>query len=147
MLENPAELSIFLPLLQEVLLGTGQYARTIPILERACQAEKAPASLWVDLAMLYEKVDQREKALAFLETKTGRAHFTPDAAAPYLKLLMADVAGSDVARTWGMLTMPTAPDGWVCSACEHRAEHVRWYCPECGSFDTFLTEQAPSEGV
>ena len=61
LLDNPEELAIFLPVLQEVLLPTGQYARTIPILERACQAENAPPSLWIDLAMLYEKLEQRDE--------------------------------------------------------------------------------------
>lgn len=145
LLDDPQELGIFLPLLQEVLLGTGQYARTIPILERACQAENAPASLWVDLAMLYEKVDQRDKALSLLATKAGNARLTPDAAAPYLKMLMADVPDSDAARTWDLLTMPAAPDGWVCTLCAHRAEHVRWFCPACGGFDTYEAVLTPKE--
>ncbi len=145
LLHSPEELGIFLPLLQEVLLGTGQYARTIPILERACQAENAPASLWIDLAMLYEKLDQREKALRLLQTKAGRPRFSPDAAAPYLRILMADVPDTDVARTWDMLSMPAAPDGWSCTKCSHRAEHVRWYCPSCGSFDSYLAQQNSGE--
>jgi len=146
LLNNPEELGVFLPLLQEVLLSTGQYARTIPILERACQAENAPASLWVDLALLYEKVDQRDKALGFLATKAGSTRFTPDAAAPYLKILMADVPDSDVARTWDLLAMPAAPDGWICTLCRHQAEHLRWFCPSCGSFDTYEAVLTPQEG-
>lgn len=137
LLHNSNELTIFLPLLQEVLLSTGQYARTIPILERACQAENAPPSLWIDLAMLYEKLDQRDKAMRLLEGKAGRAQFGPAEAAPYLKMLMKDVKGSDAAKLWRMLAMPTAPDGWICSSCDHQAEHVRWFCPACGGFDTF----------
>jgi lipopolysaccharide biosynthesis regulator YciM len=137
LLHNPTELGIFLPLLEEVLLQSGQYARTIPILERACQAEDAPASLWVDLAMLYEKLDQREKALRLLESKSRRPTFTPDAAAPYLKMLMAEVPHSDVARVWRMLARPRAADVWVCDACGHRSEHVRWFCPGCGTFDSY----------
>lgn len=145
LLHSPEELGIFLPLLQEVLLGTGQYARTIPILERACQAENAPASLWIYLAMLYEKLDQREKALRLLQTKAGRPHFSPDAAAPYLKILLADVPDSDAARTWDMLAMPAAPDGWSCTNCLHEAERVHWFCPSCGSFDSYQALQTPSE--
>lgn len=137
LLRSPAELEIFLPLLEEVLLESGQYARTIPILERACQADEAPASLWVDLALLYEKLDQREKAMRLLETKAGRARFTPDAAAPYLKILLGDVPQSDAARLWGMLARPATPDGWSCEVCGRRADHVRWFCPECGSFDSY----------
>ncbi len=145
LLQSPEELGIFLPLLQEVLLGSGQYGRTLPILERACQAEDAPASLWVDLAMLYEKLDQRDKALRFLETKAGRPRFSPDAAAPYLRMLMADVPDSDAARVWEMLSMPSAPDGWSCNNCSHKQEHVRWYCPSCGSFDSFGALQIADE--
>ncbi len=147
LLHSPEELGIFLPLLQEVLLGTGQYARTIPILERACQAEDAPASLWVDLAMLYEKLDHREKAMRLLQTKAGRPHFTPDAAAPYLKMLLADVPESDAAKVWRMLTMPAAPDGWWCTVCDHQENHVRWFCPACGSFETYLPAHATAEGA
>lgn len=147
LLNDPQELGIFLPLLQEVLLGTGQYARTIPILERACQAEHAPASLWIDLAMLYEKLDQRDKALALLETKAGRSQFSPDAASPYLKMLLADVPGSDAAKVWRMLALPAAPDGWNCTACQNRTEHVRWFCPACGSFDTYQADFAAGPGV
>ena len=145
LLHSPEELGIFLPLLQEVLLGTGQYARTIPILERACQAEDAPASLWIDLAMLYEKLDQREKALRLLQTKAGRPHFSPDAAAPYLKMLLADVPDSDAARTWDMLVMPAAPDGWSCTNCSHEGERVHWFCPSCGSFDSYQALQTQGE--
>lgn len=147
LLNAPEELGIFLPLLQEVLLGTGQYARTIPILERACQAEHAPASLWIDLAMLYEKLDQRDKALSLLATKAGRNQFSPDAAAPYLKMLMADVPASDVAKVWRMLTLPAAPDGWNCTRCEHQEVHVRWFCPSCGGFDTYQADFSASAGV
>ncbi len=146
LLHNPDELGIFLPLLQEVLLSTGQYARTIPILERACQAEDAPASLWVDLAMLYEKLGDRDKALRFLQSKAGRAKFTPDAAAPYLKMLMSDVPESDVASVWEKLSMPKAPEHWICSDCGHQANHVRWFCPACQGFDTFNAEHLAGEG-
>ncbi|MCB1182928.1 hypothetical protein KDM41_05805 [bacterium] len=137
LLHNPTELGVFLPLLEEVLLRSGQYARTIPILERACQAEDAPASLWVDLAMLYEKLDQREKALRLLASKKGRPSFTPDAAAPYLKMLMGEVGEADVARVWRMLAAPAAANAWVCDRCDRRDEHVRWHCPKCGAFDSY----------
>ncbi len=146
LLQNPEELAIFLPLLQELLLNSGQYARTIPILERACQAEDAPPSLWVDLAMLYEKLDQREKALHLLQTKSGRPQFTPDAAAPFLKMLLADVPESDAAKAWRMLSMPAAPDSWQCTACGHQENHVRWFCPQCGSFVTYEAALALGAG-
>jgi len=137
LLHSPDELAIFLPLLEEVLLEAGQYARTIPILERACQADEAPASLWVDLAMLYEKLDQREKALQLLAGKAGRPRFTPNAAAPYLKMLLADVPTSDATRVWNMLARPAATDGWSCTGCGAAAAHVRWFCPVCGKFDSY----------
>lgn len=145
LLHNPTELGIFLPLLEEVLLQSGQYARTIPILERACQAEDAPASLWVDLAMLYEKLDQREKALRLLESKAHRPRFTPDAAAPYLKMLMAEVPGSDVARVWGLLARPRAADVWGCAACGRQSDHIRWFCPGCGTFDSYRHQASDEE--
>ena len=137
LLDTPEELSIFLPLLQEVLLRTGQYARTIPILERACQAENAPPSLWISLALLYEKLDERGKALRLLEAKAGRPAFTPDAAEPYLRVLMREAGGTDAARVWAMLSRPTRPGSWTCSACGRREESVRWFCETCRAFDSF----------
>lgn len=106
LLDSPEELDVFLPLLQEVLLASGQFARSMPILERACQSENAPPSLWIDLAMLYEKLGQRENGLLLLESKAGSPNFTPDAAAPYLKMLAKDVPNSDFAKVWSMLSMP-----------------------------------------
>jgi len=142
LLGSPDELAVFLPLLQEVLLRSGQYARSIPILERACQAENAPATLWISLALLYEKLDQRDKALRLLESKAGRPSFTPDAAAPYLKHLVGETMGTDFARVWSMLAMPASASGWVCADCGHRDQQVRWFCTECRSFDSFVLAPA-----
>lgn len=137
LLDSPEELDIFLPLLQEVLLQSGQFARSLPILERACQAENAPPSLWVDLAMLYEKLGHRDKALRLLEGKAGRRRFTPDAAAPYLKMLVEDIQDSDFSTVWGMLSMPQGPEGWVCRQCGRQEERIRWFCPGCQGFHTY----------
>ncbi len=145
LLDNPDELAIFLPLLQEVLLNSGQFARTIPILERACQSANAPASMWIDLAMLYEKLSQRDKALRFLQTKSGRPNFTPDAAAPYLKMLLNETPDTEVAQVWRMLTKPAAADGWACNQCQQRADHIRWFCPGCGSFGSYQATRSTGE--
>ncbi len=141
LLDNPEELGIFLPLLQDVLLRTGQYARTIPILERACQAENAPPSLWISLALLYEKLDQRPKALRLLEAKGKRPSFTPDAAEPYLRVLMREAKGTDAARVWNLLARPERPGNWTCHSCGHREDHVRWFCTSCRAFDSFTRER------
>jgi lipopolysaccharide biosynthesis regulator YciM len=145
LLDSPAELDVFLPLLQEVLLQSGQFSRSLPILERACQAENAPPSLWVDLAMLYEKLGSRDQALRMLDGKAGRGNFTPDAAAPYLKMLVADAPETDFAKVWSMLSMPRGPAGWVCHDCGLEAERVRWFCPSCGGFQTYQPGKAPKE--
>lgn len=141
LLDNPEELAIFLPLLQDVLLRTGQYARTIPILERACQAENAPPRLWISLALLYEKLDQRGKALRLLEAKAGRPNFTPDAAEPYLRVLMREAKGTDAARVWSLLARPARPGTWTCQACGRREEHIRWFCEDCRAFDSFTRDR------
>jgi len=137
LLDSPEELDIFLPMLQDVLLRSGQFERSLPILERACQAENAPPSLWIDLAMLYEKLGHRDKALRLLESKTGRLHFTPDAAAPYLKMLVEDSSDSDFGKVWRMLSMPAGPGGWICRRCGHQEEWIHWFCPSCQGFHTF----------
>lgn len=137
LLDHPEELRLFLPVIQEALLRSGQFARTIPILESACQAEKAPPSLWINLALLYEKLEQRDKALRMLGSKAGQAGFTPDAAAPYLRLLTRDAPDTDFARVWDMLSMPTGPETWTCCDCGREEVHIRWYCPACGGFDSY----------
>jgi lipopolysaccharide biosynthesis regulator YciM len=147
LLDSPEELGVFLPLLQEVLLRTGQFARSVPILERACQHGNSPPSLWVDLAMLYEKLDQREKALRLLQSKAGRRDFTPDAAAPYLKMLVADAPGTDYAKVWKLLSMPRAHEGWRCGDCGRQDERIRWFCPSCLGFNTYQPRRRDSEGA
>ncbi len=137
LLDSPEELDVFLPLLQEVLLKSGQFERSLPILERACQAENAPPSLWIDLAMLYEKLGHRDKAIRLLEGKSGRGPFTPDAAAPYLKMLVEDAPASDFGKAWGMLSMPVSAEGWSCRECSRRDERIRWFCPSCHGFHTY----------
>ena len=138
-------LAVFLPVLQDVLLRSGQYARTIPILERACQSENAPPSLWIDLALLYEKLGEREKALRFLESKAGRGNFTPNAAAPLLRLLAIDAPASDLTEVWNMLNMPAPARGWACGKCGRLENGIRWFCPGCLRFNTFHPSQAVPE--
>lgn len=138
LLDSPEELDIFLPLLQEVLLQSGQFARSLPILERACQSENAPPSLWIDLALLYEKLGHRDKALRMLAGKSGSRNFTPDAAAPYLKMLTTDAQDTDFAKVWSMLSMPRGAQGWMCRDCGHQQERIGWFCPSCHGFQTFM---------
>lgn len=145
LLDSPRELAIFLPVLENVLLKTGQYARTIPILERACQSENAPPSLWIDLALLYEKLGEREKAFYLLESKRNHPAFTPDSAAPYLRILAAEQPDADFSRVWALLSKPTASQGWICCRCEQTAERVRWFCPSCKNFDSYRPAGGGSE--
>ncbi len=145
LLDSPEELAVFLPMLQDVLLKSGQYARTIPILERACQAENAPPSLWIDLAMIYEKVGDREKALRLLESKAGRGNFTPNVAAPFLRLLAGDAPASDFQEVWNLLNMPAPARGWACGRCGRLENGIRWFCPGCLSFNSFNPSQAVPE--
>ncbi len=137
LLDRPQEISLLLPVLQDVLLETGQYARTIPILERVCQAEKSAPSLWIALAMLYEKLGRRDEALRLLETKRGDAQFTPDAAAPYLRILAGECVDTDFSLVWDSLSPPAVSRGWECADCGRQEVEVRWFCPNCRGFDTF----------
>ena len=133
----PGELAPYLPAMQEILLNSGQYARLVPILEAACREEAAPPALWIALALLYEKLDEREKALDLLESKAGDARLTPDAAAPYLRLLVADHRGTGFGRVWRALHLPGSERRWRCAACGAEQPQVRWFCPACRGFDTY----------
>jgi len=135
--DSPQELALFLPVLQHVLLESGQYSRTVPILERACQSEHAPPSLWIDLALLYEKLGEREKALRLLESKSGHGGFTPDEAAPILRILANREPSTDFSRVWASLDMPVEFHNWHCHNCDHHEADIRWFCPQCHSFDSF----------
>jgi predicted Zn-dependent protease len=141
LLDSPRELAVFLPILQEALLHSGQYARTVPILERACQEENSPPSLWVDLALIYEKLGDREKALLFLESKIGQAKFTPNDAAPFLRLLAGDAPASDFLEVWQMLDLPSPARGWTCQRCGRLENGIRWFCPGCHGFDSFVQDR------
>jgi len=148
LLDSPLEISLFLRPLQMALLESGHHARTVPILERACQAETSPPALWITLAQLYDKLDRREDALALLAAKSGDAGLNPDTAAPFLNLLAGEVPTSDLGRVWSYLHQPaTVPQGWRCQACGTGEDEVRWYCPACGQFDTFVPEPIQEEMV
>lgn len=137
LLADSAELELFLPVLRDLLLESGQFSRTIPILERACQGENSPPSLWISLALLYEKVGQRDQALRLLESKARRPGFTPDVAAPFLRKLAAEAKNTDFYRVWEFLALPRPIANWTCSSCGRREKNLRWFCPACRGFDTY----------
>ena len=142
LLESPLEMTIFLPTLQEALLDSGQYTRSLTILESVCQAETAPPSLWVALAMLYEKLDRRDDAIGLLERKANDPRLTPNAAAPFLKLLASEQAGSDLGRVWRALHVPTVLSAeWICSDCGAKRSDIHWFCPDCHGFNSFKVER------
>lgn len=135
---HPEEMNLFLPALQELLLDTGHFERTIPVLEAASQAENSPPALWIALAILYAKLDEREKAIALLEEKAHDPRLTPDAAAPLLRLFVAEAPTSDFARVWRTLRMPSSATQWRCSACGSKQPAVLWFCPDCHRFNTVI---------
>ena len=143
LLDHPRELALLLPVLQDLLLQQGQFSRTIPLLERASQSENAPASLWIALALLYEKIGEREKALRLLESKARRRELTPDVAAPYLRQLAAEARGTDFGRVWNQLHMPQSSRQWICRTCGRQARRIHWFCPACRDFDSYAEAIAP----
>lgn len=143
LMENPEELSLFLPFLQTVLLAKGQYAKTIPILEAACQSESSPARFTVHLAFLYEKLGDRERAVQLILNKQGAPDLTPDAAAPFLRLLAAADPDTDISRVWQALSLPRTDKDWRCRVCGNISDHIRWFCTSCRSFDTYVPTDPP----
>jgi len=137
LLDNPRELELFLPLLQDVLLESGQFSRSVPILERACQSAQAPARLWISLALLYEKLGEREKAVRLLESKAGSGRLTPDEASPYLRHLAREDANTDLGKVCSLLSTPTMARVWTCADCGRTTAHIHWFCPACRGFDTY----------
>jgi lipopolysaccharide biosynthesis regulator YciM len=133
-LENhPEHGALFLPLLQQTLLESGRFERTIGILQEACRTATAPPSLWIALALLYWKMDRREEALALLEGKAPEGRLTPDAAAPLLRILIKEQGSPELRQLWSTLTAPAIAQGWRCVDCGAAATQVRWFCPACHS--------------
>jgi len=149
LLHNPNHGDLFFPLLEKALLSSGRYERTIPILETACHNDSAPASLIVALAILYDKVGDRERAVRLLSNKSGDPQFTPVAVAPFLKLLVNDLPPSDFTCVWESIYISPDNLSWQCSECDKAYNTKRWYCSSCNSFDTVekstLTEAHSSE--
>lgn len=135
LLHAPEESELLLPVLQKSLLDSGRYERTIPVLESACQSDRAPASLWIALALLHEKVGDREMAIRVLESKSGDERLTLAAAAPFLRILIQDLPDSDFTRIWDALHTRTGPRQWHCHDCGAPFAEVRWFCPACHAFD------------
>jgi len=137
LVDYPQEMAIFFPALQEILLESGHYERTVPILERACQTDTAPPALWITLALLYEKLGRREDGLTLLAAKTPDSRLTPSVAAPYLKTLIASNPDAAFTRAWNSLHFPTATSHWLCSACGSQQPEVRWFCPACHTVNSY----------
>lgn len=134
LIKAPAEAGLLLPVLTGVLLRTGHYERVIPILESACRGEGAPVDLWITLALLHEKVGDRELAVRILEERAEDPELTPDAVAPLLRILVNDLPESDFTRVWRSLSIPAHTPRWICGVCGRRHRDVRWFCPDCRSF-------------
>lgn len=144
LLDHPRELDLFLPFLQEILYSQGQYEKTIPLLERACQGEGAPIRMVVDLAVLYDKLGQRDKAVQLITGKAGNPDLTPAAAVPVLRLLARNSRDPDFRQVWKALSLPAPHQQWVCGVCGMNSPRVRWFCPACRSFYSFAP--APARG-
>lgn len=135
---HPAEMAPALHLFEGVLLEAGRFTHVIPILESACQDPDAPPGLWMALARLYEKLGRRRDALRLLGSKRGDPRLTPNAAAPYLRLLTAEHPEAAFTQVWNTLTLPAASIAQRCSVCGRREDDLRWFCPDCLSADSFV---------
>lgn len=140
----PAEMAPAMRLLEGVLLDTGRFTRVIPILEAACRDETAPAELWASLARLYEKLGRRDDALRLLASKRGDPRLTPDALAPYLRLLTAEVPDAAFSRVWNLLSDPSREHGYSCRLCGRQEPSLRWFCSGCLAPDSFDAAVQPA---
>lgn len=134
LLQRPDAAALMLAPLESCLLESGHFERTIPILEAACAQGEAPVSLSITLALLYEKIGDRERAVRLLESRVGDKGLTPDAVAPLLRILVNDLPDSDFTRVWRGLSLPVRETGWRCGECGCGFERPRWFCPRCRSF-------------
>jgi lipopolysaccharide biosynthesis regulator YciM len=141
---HPEEMAPAMALLKGALLETGRFNRVIPILENACRREEAPAELWAALARIYEKLGRRDDAMRLLASKRGDPRLTPDAVAPFLRLLTAEAPDAAFSQVWNLLSDPTRDHGYRCTHCGRREAHLRWFCGACRSPDTFVVADSPA---
>ncbi len=144
---HPEQMAPAMPLLKSALLDTGRFERLIPILEAACRNEAAPAELWAALARIYEKLGRRDDAMRLIGSKRGDPRLTPDAVAPFLRLLTAEAPDAAFSRVWNLLSDPTRDLGYRCTLCDHREDHLRWFCQGCLAPDSFLPADTPATAV
>lgn len=145
LLAAPESSELLLPVLQKALLTTGHYERSVPILESACQSAEAPPSLWIALAMLHEKLGDRELAVRLLEGKAEDERLTLAAAAPFLRILVNDLPDCDFKRIWLRLNARDAKAGRRCRECGATVPELRWVCPACRAVGTVEVGAAPAE--
>ncbi len=142
--QYPDEMAPALSILENVLHETNRFARVVPILETACRSQSAPPALWMALARLYEKLDRRADALRLLTGKRGDPRLTPDAAAPYLRLLTAENPDAAFSKVWNVLADPDRNHGYRCRSCGRAEPQLRWFCPNCLAADSFDAAPAPA---
>lgn len=135
---HPAEMAPLLPVLEGVLADAGHFLRIVPILEEACGRPEAPPAVWMALARIYEKLDRHDDAVRLLAGKRGDPRLTPDAAAPYLRLLTAEVPGAAFTRVWNLLSDPRKFETHRCTVCDRVEKQWRWFCPSCLSADSYV---------
>jgi len=131
LLAAPERSELLLPVLQKALLTTGRYERSVPILESACQSAEAPPSLWIALAMLHEKLGDRELAVRLIEGKAEDERLTLAAAAPFLRILVNDLPDCDFKRIWLRLNARAGRNDRRCRECGGTVRELRWVCPAC----------------
>lgn len=140
---HPEEMAPAVRLLKGALLETGRFMRVIPILEQACRRDEAPAELWAALARIYEKLGRRDDAMRLLASKRGDPRLTPNAAAPFLRLLTAQAPDAAFSQVWNLLSDPMRDHGYRCSQCQHREDRLRWFCTACRAPDSFVPATGP----
>lgn len=136
LLAHPESGALLLPGLRRALLEGGRFERLIPILESACTADESTPELWLALALMLEKVGDRERAIQLLVSRAGEDRLTPDFAAPYLRILIQDLPESDFTRLWSALAHPDGVAGYRCANCGADYAAQRWFCPACLEFET-----------
>ncbi len=145
LMDSPQSQMAFHEYLRQVLLASGQFDRSIPLLERVCQGPQVPVALILELALLYEKTGRRDQAVELLKNKHDRKDLTPNAVSPFLSVLVRDAGDETFAAVWSALEHPLASTRWHCSACDYSAERLSWFCPRCYGFGPFVSGVAEQE--
>ena len=97
----------------------------------------------LSLALFYKKQGREQDALHLLEEFTADAPASLGAAV-LLASLYSNFGEAETLESFlnATINLGSSARDYVCDVCDYRDRLMRWHCPECNSFDSFISAHA-----